>query len=231
MRFLSFKYCFYFFVILFSSDVFVLAQNRTENIEIQYITEKKAFELEMRNEFTRIAKDQTLSGEEMITLKENWFTSQSIRIDKINRLAELLDEIDPVFRDSRKVSLSFGATDVSRLHALGMRMQRDEITLEEFNRLRAPLIDSIMNSCQEGVKNPKTPLPRPDLSISLGLDSIEMEVAYALRKQNRYLASLSERDADEIRMLQEPETSRLINLLQTKQLSYKTNEIQKNETN
>lgn len=195
------------------------AAEDTGKLETRYSVAIQTFEAETREELTRIARDQSLTGEEKIIRIEQWFGTQANHIAEINSMADILDRSNPLARPvppARPVDPSPEGTAAASLHDLSRSLAKGEITPAEFDRARKPLLDRL-SAVTSSRKTATVRLPAPHLQEGLAVSSPPEEVARALHSQNLYLASLSESEAAVIRANAESPVNRLLSILETRQ--------------
>lgn len=198
-------------------DFAFAAADQVRRLEIDYRKAKDVFDQDTRVELTRIARDKSLVGEAKILAIQQWFSSQAGQIEAINQAAGQLDKLDPISRQSPSPPLATEDTPEARnalqLKAISRRYAKGEIDLEEFDRLRAPLMAEIPADKATRVSSP---LPKPSLPASLDDRVSKGDLASLLTAQARYLASLPAESA--FAELSNPESpiNRLRTLLQIK---------------
>lgn len=168
----------------------------------RYARHLAEFEADTRAELSRTARDTTLTGEQKIIHIEQWFTSNALRIEEINRLADTLDRLAPITRPlppARPADRSPEGTAAESLHALSRRFSEGDIDASQFHLLRAPVLAGLAASVPSveerrvnpAVASPEGRLPGPHASLE--------ELAEALHAHNRYLAGLPPEQAAAIR--------------------------------
>lgn len=170
------------------------------------------FESETRSELTRIARDKALSGEEKIIRIEDWFSIHTDRIAEINRMADTLDQNKPLAKPAlpaRPVDPSPEGTAATSLHDLSRSLANGKITVEEFDRSRKPHLD-LLNALREQRKAVSARLPAPPVAENPDVSSDPEKIADDLHALNRYLASLPENEAAQIRADPDSSINRLL---------------------
>jgi len=179
----------------------------------------QSFETETRAELTRIARDESLTGEEKIIRIEQWFGTHADRIAEINLMADTLDESIPLLRPTppnRPVDPTPEDTAAKSLHDLSRSLAKGDITSAEFDRLREPLLDQL-STVTPSRKAAPARLPAPYFPEDLAVTSSPEALATALHAQNRHLASLPENEAAEIRADLNSPVNHLLAILEKRQ--------------
>lgn len=190
-----------------------------EDLEIRHASALRTFESETRTELTRIARDKSVTGEEKIILIEKWFAVHAPRVADINRMADSLDELKPIPRVRIQPNAVIPTPEnlaAANLHNLNPRFSNKEISLNEVESLREPIVNQLA-ALQESKKQNLKRLPAPPLKRSLNVQSSDEDIANELHAQNRYLASLPEDEAQAVRKEKSSGINSILRILEQKE--------------